>query len=144
MNVFAQERPEDIKLAGSELVGASPKEQEVMLKRARIVFSHRHAAAALFFNFVEGARGASVHDKSMVVYGGGGLFSAVVNYLGGRSPFWWNVWLILIHVIVFVLAVLVVLKTVRAEQRCCRPWRWGRGRGRRDTMRDSSSCRIDS
>ena len=49
-----------------------------------------------------------------MVYGGGRWSSAVVSYLGKDSTFWWNGWLILVHVILFVLAVLVLLKTARA------------------------------
>ena len=76
--------------------------------------SHRQAAAAIFFNFISGARGANVHDSSLVVFGGGGLSSAVVNHFGSASTFWWTFWLILIHVVLLVLAVLVVFKAVRA------------------------------
>ena len=90
MNAFANEKAEDVKLEGQELVGTTPKQQEALTKRARLVSSHRQAAAAIFFSFINEARGANVHDNPLVVYGGGGLSSAVVNYLGKDSTFWRN------------------------------------------------------
>ena len=114
MNAFANEKAEDVKLEGQELVGTTPKVQEALTKRARLVSSHRQAAAAIFFKFISGARGADVHDNSLVAYGGGGVSSAVDNHLGSASSFWWNVWILLIHIVLVVLAVVAVLKAARA------------------------------
>ena len=68
MDAFANEKAEDVKLEGQELVGTTPKDQEALTKRARLVSIHRQAAAAIFFNFISGARGANVHDSSLVVF----------------------------------------------------------------------------
>ena len=42
------------------------------------------------------------------------MFSAVVDYLGGRSAFWWNVWLVVIHIALVLLAAFAIFKAVRA------------------------------
>ena len=94
MSACANEKAENVTLEGPELVGTTPKQQEVLTTRARLVSSHRRAAEAIFFKFITGARGADVHDSSLVVFGGGGVPSAVDNHLGSASSFWWNVWLI--------------------------------------------------
>ena len=85
--------------------------------------THTQAEAALFFSFINEARGACVRETSPVVYGGGGMSSAVVDYLGGKPAFWWNVWLVVIHVALILLAAFAIFKAVRAMKA------WIRGDG---------------
>ena len=110
-------------IKGSELAGATAKEKEALTTRARTVSSHRQAAAAIFFSFINEPRGASLHDKSLVAYGGGGVSSAVGGYLGGEPAFWWNVWLVVIHVALILLVAFAIFKAVRAMKA------WIRGDG---------------
>ena len=101
-------------MEGQELVDTPPEKRADVIKRARLVSSDRHAAAAVFFNSITVARGANVHDSSLVVVGGGGLSSAVVGHVASTSTFWWNVWLVFIHVVLLAVAVFAILKAARA------------------------------
>ena len=114
MNAFANEKDEDVILEGQELVDTpAPKRAEV-IRRVRLVSQLRRTAAVVFFNSITTARGTDMHSSSLVAVGGGGLSSAVVCHAASSPSFWWNGWLILIHVFLVVLAVVAVLKAARA------------------------------
>ena len=55
-----------------------------------------------------------MHDHSLVVVGGGGLSSAVIGYADSASAFWWNVWLISIHIALLMLIVFAIFKATHA------------------------------
>ena len=44
------------------------------------------------------------------------MSSAVVEYSGGGSMFWWNIWLVVIHLVLFLLAAYAIFKLVRAAK----------------------------
>ena len=114
MNAFANEKDEDVILEGQELVDTPPQKRAEVVKRARLVSQVRRAAAAVFFNSIAVARGAQVHDSSLVIVGGGGLSSAVVDHVASTSTFWWNAWLFSIHIVLLIVAVFAILKATRA------------------------------
>ena len=51
------------------------------------------------------------------------MSSAVVDYLGSEPAFWWNVWLVVIHVALILLAAFAIFKAVRSMKA------WIRGDG---------------
>ena len=68
----------------------------------------------VFFNSITSALGADVHATSLMVVGGGGLSSAVVNHVASDASFWWYAWLISIHVMLLIVAAFAILKATRA------------------------------
>ena len=53
---------------------------------------------------------------SSAVVGSGSLSPAVVGYGGGTSLFWWNVWLVVIHIVLILLVIFSILKLLRAAK----------------------------